>query len=72
MKPQEFKQEKNTYTVSEIEYDTDGEEVDLPEILTIKVPNDCVNEEEVYLYISDEISNRTGFCHKGFVIDKNE
>ncbi len=51
------------YEVTNIQYDTDGEEVDLPSTLTIDVPNDIEDVEE---YISDEISKQTGFCHLGF------
>jgi uncharacterized protein YdeI (YjbR/CyaY-like superfamily) len=58
-----------TYEVSDIKYDTDGEEVDLPKTLTITVPDDIVDEVEMEEYISDEISNITGFCHKGFTTD---
>jgi len=54
---------EKTYIVTDIKYDTDGEELDLPKELTITVPAD---EEDVEEYISDEISNITGFCHKGF------
>jgi hypothetical protein len=57
------------YEVSDIKYDTDGEEVDLPKTLTITVPDDIVDEVEMEEYISDEISNITGFCHKGFTTD---
>lgn len=57
------------YEVSNIKYDTDGEEVDLPKTLTITVPDDIVDEVEMEEYISDEISNITGFCHKGFTTD---
>ncbi len=57
------------YTVTNIEYDTDGEDIDLPHTLEIEIPNeDFVNytPEEVCEFISDEISNITGFCHNGF------
>ena len=54
------------YTVTGIKYDTDGEDVDLPETLEIEVPEDVTEPEEIDEYISEEISNVTGFCHKGF------
>lgn len=57
----------NTYTVTDIIYDTDGEVLDLPKTLTITVPAN-VEFDEVEEYISDEISNQTGFCHKGFSV----
>lgn len=50
------------YLVTDIIYDTDGEVLDLPKELKINVPDD----EDAVEYISDEISNITGFCHKGF------
>jgi len=55
-------------TVYNIEYDTDGEAVELPTELEIEVPNDITDEEDIEEYLSDEISNITGFCHKGFLI----
>lgn len=54
------------YTATNISYDTDGEVVDLPTTLEIDVPNEITDREEVEEYISDEISNITGFCHNGF------
>ncbi len=60
------------YQVCDINYDLDGDEGDtsyLPEILTIDVPDD-LDEDEVYEFISDEISNMTGFCHNGFTSSK--
>jgi len=55
-------------SVTDIQYDTDGEEVDLPTTLNIEVPDD-MDGEDVEEYISDEISNITGFCHTGFSTD---
>jgi hypothetical protein len=54
------------YKVINIEFDTDGEDVDLPKELIIEVPDDLEDEQEIDDFISDEISNETGFCHKGF------
>lgn len=54
------------YTITDIQYDTDGEDVKLPSELTINVPEEITEPEEIDDYISDEISNVTGFCHKGF------
>lgn len=54
------------YKVTNIEYDTDGEDVSLPKELDIEVPADLEDGYEIEEYISDEISNQTGFCHKGF------
>lgn len=52
--------------VSNVQFDTDGEEVDLPVEFEIEIPNDIVEEQEIDDYVSDEISNITGFCHFGF------
>lgn len=54
------------YTVTNIKYDTDGEDIDLPKELKIDVPNDLTERDEIEEYINDEISNKTGFCHLGF------
>lgn len=54
------------YKVTDIEYDTDGEDLGLPAVLNIEVPTDLEDGHEIEEYISDEISNQTGFCHKGF------
>ena len=40
------------YKAFNIQYDTDGEDNDLPKEIEIEIP--------------DEISNKTGFCHLGF------
>ena len=57
-----------TYIVTDIQYDTDGEDIDLPESLDIDVPDD--NDEELVDYLGDEISRVTGYCHEGFTFDK--
>jgi len=54
------------YQAINIIYDTDGVNVDLPKIIKINVPNDLEDDYETNEFISDEISNITGFCHKGF------
>ena len=55
------------YTITNIKYDTDGAKVKLPKRMTITIPDDVdKNYDDVETYISDEISNKTGFCHKGF------
>ena len=50
--------------IYEIEYDTDGEEIELPTELTLDVNTDDV--EEIADLASDYISDTTGFCHNGF------
>lgn len=58
-----------TYLVTNIEYETDGYDVDLPTELRIIVPNECSGDyEEIENYISEEISNITGYLHNGFMI----
>lgn len=57
------------YKVTDIKYDTDGEEIDLPKELEIEVATEFEIEDDLLDYISDEISNITGFCHKGFKIN---
>lgn len=56
-----------TYTITNIEWDTDGGKPKLPKELKVTVPNDLESYEEIEEFISDEISNMTGYCHKGFV-----
>ena len=57
--------------VSYIDWDTDGEDVDLPSQLLIPVPEhvDTEDVDEVEDYIADTISEDTGFSHKGFGYD---
>ena len=56
--------------VKNIEYDTDGEEVNLPTNLEIELPKELtpnkLNIYDIEDYISNEISNITGFCHIQF------
>ena len=54
-------------TIYDIKYDTDGEEIDLPETLELNVP-DSSTDEEISDLASDFISDETGFCHEGFSI----
>lgn len=56
------------YIVSDIIYDTDGEDVDLPSELTIEVPDD-VEQDDIEEYIGDKISDKTGFCHIGYTVE---
>jgi hypothetical protein len=57
---------KEIYTVTDIEYDTEYTE-DLPKTLEIKV-NSILDNYEKIEFISDKISDLTGFCHKGFSV----
>ena len=48
-----------------IDYDTDGFDTDLPTEVVVDVPSD-IHIEEIDEYVSDFISDETGYCHKGF------
>jgi hypothetical protein len=54
---------KHTYEVYDIVYDTDyyvnENDLDLPSFMTILVPSDV---EDVVDYLSNYISDKTGFC----------
>ena len=55
------------FKIFNIKYETDGEnDTDLPKTLVVKIPDDITNEYEINEYISNEISNVTGFLHKGY------
>jgi hypothetical protein len=56
------------FEVTKIKYDTDGVKVKLPKKMNIVVPDDVMSEgyEAIEQHISDEISNRTGYCHLGY------
>ena len=56
------------FLITGIEYDTDGRKVKLPKKMSIVVPADVMEEgyEAIEQHISDEISNRTGYCHLCF------
>lgn len=60
------------YLVTNIQYDTDGQKVKLPKTLEITVPEDIQEEDEITEYLSDEISNQTGFCHLGFSFEEKK
>jgi hypothetical protein len=51
--------------VTNIQYDTDGEVVTLPTQLEIHIPRD-IEEDDIDDFVSDEVSNITGYCHFGF------
>lgn len=57
---------RTTYVITNIEYDTEGHKPKLPKRMTIAVPAHVKGYEEIETFISDTISNRTGYCHKGF------
>lgn len=47
-----------TYRVMNIEYDTDGEAVDLPTTMVITIDDDADVEEAIV----EEVSGQTGWC----------
>jgi hypothetical protein len=55
------------YRVINIDYDTNDIK-GLPVSLDIKIPFEIMEEgeESIDYFISDEISNLTGFCHFGY------
>ena len=54
-------------TVTDIVWDTDDEEVDdLPEQITIEIPASIKSRDEAEEYVSDKVSEVSGFCHDGF------
>jgi len=63
----ESESDEISYAVTNIRYDTDGSVaiVDLPDELEIDLPADT-EEGDVEDLIGDAISERTGWCHKGF------
>ena len=54
-------------TAYNIRWDTDGEDLDLPRTVHLEVATQY--PEELECLVSDEISDRTGFCHFGFDLD---
>jgi hypothetical protein len=55
------------YIVKNIKYDADRKtQSKLPKELKIIVPNDVQGYEDIEYYISEEISNQTGYAHEGF------
>ena len=57
------------YRAYDIEYDTDGKKIKLPKELSINVNDSFKTNEDKLEFISDEISNITGFCHFGFKVE---
>ena len=62
-----------TYKVSEIIWDTDGQECDLPtECLIDVMVNSNTTEEDKEESISNAITDMVSFCHKGFKYEVNQ
>ena len=51
--------------VSYIDWDT-NDEVNLPQRLIIPIPDHIEDEDEIEDFVSETISEDTGFSHKGF------
>lgn len=49
------------YQITQIVWDTDGEDIDLPTEMIAIVGGDSPEDE-----LSDYLSDNTGFCHFGF------
>lgn len=59
------KYEPTSIRIFNINYDTDGEEISLPDELVMTIPKGA-KESELTELASDFISDSTGFCHNGF------
>ena len=55
-----------TVEITNIQWDTDGVRVKLPKQMTLTIPSSIHNKDEAEEWVSDELSNQTGFCHCGF------
>jgi len=53
------------YRIFDIDWDTDNEEVDLPDEIEIEIEN----KNDIY-YIHDKISDMYGFCMSGYLTEK--
>jgi ferritin-like protein len=58
------------FRVYDIAWDTDGEDVDLPDEVVVDVPAEVVDYGDVNDFIADYLSDEYGFCHNGFLIDE--
>jgi ferritin-like protein len=60
------------YKAVDIDWDVDDEEdlADLPAEVEVEVPRDVIfaGEDAVEEYVSDAITDETGFCHNGFYL----
>ena len=60
------------YRVRYIDWETDGEDVDLPDEVIVDVPEEIVANDGEEEYISDYLSDTYGFLHNGFMFDPLE
>lgn len=56
------------YRVTDILWDTDAEDVVLPEEVIVAVADDA-DPAEVEDILSDEITEQTDWCHRGFAYE---
>lgn len=63
-----------TLTISNILWDTDDEETDLPEALSVPFQQlgDDIPESELSEVVSDWLTDEYGYCHFGFTIAVKE
>lgn len=54
--------------VTNIKWDTDNKNVNIPTELDVTVPDNITDPFDIECFISDEISNITGWCHQGFTL----
>ena len=54
----------NVYEVTDIIWDSDV--VSLPKTILLGVPQTYTDGVDIEQYISDALSDHTGYCHKGF------
>lgn len=59
-----------TYNVFNIQWDTEGEEVELPNHIIVNVPESNQLSCDIIDFIGDYITNEFGFCHFGFEFDE--
>jgi hypothetical protein len=56
------------YQVSNVQWETDGEQVELPSIIVVDVPDDELDNVEDFL--SDHLSDEYGWLHNRFECDR--
>ena len=56
-----------THLLHDIQWDTDGHDIYLPERILVDTHH-VADREELEENMSNMLSDRTGFCHKGFKI----
>ena len=54
------------YRVFDIKWDIDDGEASTPSEMFVDVPAEEIIADDIEQYITDEISNITGWCHNGY------